>query len=281
MKFETLGQYPVSATSDALAAFLTVWPSLQQYHREMVLVGGLVPELICTHPSAGANLPRPKTMDVDLGISLGTSGGLYGTLSSALQSIGFLESEKERGRYTRKHDGVDLYVDFLAEQEGKSGGGAMVDDVMASVFHGIDRALETAKEISVEGLDLFGAKQSVVARVCDIGPYIALKLCAFHSRQSPKDAYDIVYAVTNYDGGIEAALDGFAKEVNAGNTACPHALKCLDKDFATENSPGPVRACHFLYGSTGRKDAGDVQLQRELLSQRAVNVAQKLLRAAR
>lgn len=67
----------------------------------------------------------------------------------------------------------------------------------------------------VHGVDLHGARQNLTSRVCDAGPFLALKLRAFARRQAPKDAFDILYTLLHYDRGTNAALAGFGEEVQA------------------------------------------------------------------
>ncbi len=92
--------YPEGSTDLATAALLTVWSSLGDYQNDIVLVGGLVPKFLCNHPLEA--LPA-VTMDVDLGIALGTTGGQYGTLTSHLQGIGF---KRDGGRFRRDLKGL-------------------------------------------------------------------------------------------------------------------------------------------------------------------------------
>lgn len=113
----------------------------------------------------------------------------------------------------------------------------MVDDIQASVMPGVVRALETARSISLSGKDLFGADQRITARVCEVGPYLALKLRAFKFRQQPKDAFDILYTVKHYDNGPEAAIAAFAEEVNADNPAVARTLKI----YRCTDSRNPLR----------------------------------------
>ena len=51
-------------------------------------------------------------MDVDLGITLGASGGQYGTIKSDLAGLGFVP---EGDRLVRKFGHLGLYLDFLTE----------------------------------------------------------------------------------------------------------------------------------------------------------------------
>lgn len=70
MKFETHREYDFHSTSLAESAFLTVWAGLGPWHDHLVLVGGLVPKYLCGDLSQPRPLPRPSTLDVDLGIAL-------------------------------------------------------------------------------------------------------------------------------------------------------------------------------------------------------------------
>lgn len=98
MKYDTYSAYDPRATSQALPTFLTIWPALGHYHDDLVLLGGLVPVCICKPPAGDNQLPRPATLDVDLGIALGASAGQYGTLSSDLRAHGFKATAQDKAR---------------------------------------------------------------------------------------------------------------------------------------------------------------------------------------
>lgn len=138
----------------------------------------------------------------------------------------------------------------------------------------------TARPLRLEGKDLFGGEQCTTARICEVGPYLALKLRAFRHRQQGKDAFDILYTLKHYDGGTDAALEAFAAEVKAGNPACPDAMETLKVDFAKETDPGPTRAAHFVFGQPDRREPEDTRLRRTLIQQEMVNFAAALLRTA-
>ena len=67
-KFGTFGEYPKEGLASAEAALLTAWRSLERYHDDLALVGGLAVHYITKRNVAG--LPGAVTMDVDFGISL-------------------------------------------------------------------------------------------------------------------------------------------------------------------------------------------------------------------
>ena len=277
MKYDTYSAYDPGATSQSLPTFLTTWPALGRHHNDLVLLGGLVPICICKHPKGDQALPRPATLDVDLGIALGASAGQYGTLSSDLLAQGFKVTDRHKARYMKEINGFKMYVDFLVEDGTIPQGVRMVDDIQANIIPGVVRALETARSIPLEGTDLFGAKQRVTARVCEVGPYLALKLRAFRFRQQPKDAFDILYTVKHCDQGPEMAIAAFAEEVHFNNPACPDAIESLKNDFQDENSAGAIRAAHFVLGATSRAESEEIRLRRTMIRQDMIDIAAALL----
>jgi hypothetical protein len=266
-KYDTFVAYPQPSLSSAEAALLTVWPSLSRYHEDLVLVGGLAIHCL-TRPNI-PGLPGAVTMDVDFGVSLAASGGQYGTIKSDLEGLGFLTEDR---RLVRRTDDVALYIDFLTEDPlWNAPGSRIVDDVIASVVPGINRALACWRAAPVQGRDIYGAKQQCTVKVADIGPLLVLKLNAFGGqtgRRLPKDAYDVLLAVTGFVDGPAAALQGFRAEEAAGNTAYKAAIAVLENDFSDVNQDGPIRAAAFL---------GESSATRGPVRQDVVTVARRLL----
>jgi len=279
MKYETYAEYDPRATSQARPAFLSVWSGLGTYQDDLVLVGGLVPLFICKHPTAANALPRPATLDVDLGVALGTSAGQYGTLSTDLRGQGFRPSAEHLGRFEKLVKGFPVYIDFLVEVGDTPKGTRMVDDVVANVMPGVVRALTTARTMKIEGIDLLGAHQSVVARVCEVGPFLVFKLRAFLHRQQAKDVFDLLYTLRHYDGGTAAALGAFAAEARSSNPAMPDARRALEELFDDESAPGPIKAGNFVFGAESPRDSADSRTLRLQVRQDMVSAAQALLRA--
>src|SRR6266853_5009817 len=109
-KFGKFAEYPAESLPSAEAALLTAWRSLERYHDDLVLVGGLAVHYLTRRDVAG--LPGAVTMDVDFGVALGASGGQYGTIKSDLAGLGF---KSEGNRLVRKYGNLNLYLDFLTE----------------------------------------------------------------------------------------------------------------------------------------------------------------------
>lgn len=251
-KFGTFEDYPKGSLLSAEAALLTAWPLLERFHDDLVLVGGLAVHYLTKREVAG--LPGAVTMDVDFGISLGACGGQYGTIKSDLAGMGF---KPEGNRLVRKHGNLNLYLDFLTEDAPSVTGGRRVDDVIASVVPGVNRALACRRFVRVEGHDLYGARQQCKVAVAEIGPLLVLKLNAFggpSGRRLPKDAYDVLLAVTGFVDGPEAAVAGFLAEAKAGNTGYVFAVKALQNDFSAADRDGPIRAAEFHPGDDENRD---------------------------
>jgi hypothetical protein len=266
-KYDTFNGYPQCSLLSAEAALLTVWPSLSRYHDDLVLVGGLAIHYLTRSDIQG--LPGAVTLDVDLGISLAASGGQYGTIKSDLEGLGFVA---EGQRLVRRRGDVALYIDFLTEDPNENALGArVVDEIIANVVPGINRALVCCRTVLAQGRDVYGAGKKCRIKVSDVGPLLVLKLNAFggpKERRLPKDAYDILLAVTAFVDGPAAAIRSFRAEQAAGNPAYKIATKVLERDFSEINRDGPIRAAEFL-GQSGSN--------REQTRQDLVTLAKRLL----
>jgi hypothetical protein len=117
--------------------------------------------------------------------------------------------------------------------------------------------LACCRTVIVEGNDVYGAERECKVKVADVGPLLVLKLNAFggpSERRLPKDAYDVLLAVTAFVDGPAAAIKGFQAEKAAGNPAYQIATAVLEKDFSQPEKDGPIRAAEFLGGSGANRD---------------------------
>jgi hypothetical protein len=251
-KFSSFAEYPPRSLAGAEAALLTAWASLERFHDDLVLVGGLAIKYL-TRQAPGL-LPGPVTMDVDLGVTLlAEAGGQYGSMADDLSGQGF--KRDEQGRYFRQFETMLVFLDFLTEHPEATTGTAMVDGVPAGVFPGVARALATRQGVAVEGKDLFGAPQKASVPVSGIGPLLVLKLNAFAGRQQAKDAYDVLLGVSRYLDGPDAAIAAFQAEAAAGNRGFARATKALRTHFFEADQSGPLRCAAFaLDGQSGIDD---------------------------
>jgi len=182
-KFSSFAEYPPRSLVGAEAALLTAWASLERFHDDLVLVGGLAVKYL-SRQGAGL-LPGPVTMDVDFGVTLAAEGGQYGSMADDLSGQGFRLDKT--GRYVRHFETMPVFVDFLTEHPAATTGTVRVDGVPAGVFPGVARALATRRMVTVAGKDLFGAPQRAAVPVSGIGALLVLKVNAFAGRQQGKD----------------------------------------------------------------------------------------------
>jgi hypothetical protein len=251
-KFSSFAEYPPRSLTGAEAALLTAWASLERFHDDLVLVGGLAVRYL-TKQTSGL-LPGPVTMDVDFGVTLvAEAGGQYGSMADDLSGQGFKLDEK--GRYVQQFETMPVFIDFLTEHPSATTGTAMVDGVPAGVFPGVARALATRRSVAVKGRDLFGAPQNVTVPVSGIGALLVLKLNAFSGRQQAKDAYDVLLGVSRFAEGPDAAIAAFQAEARAGNRGYARAVETLRSHFFETDQSGPLRCAAFaLDGQPGIDD---------------------------
>ena len=270
MKLEHYSDYEAENTALSESALLTAWATLREFEEDLVLVGGLVPRYLCTTIEGDL---QPVTMDVDLGVSLGLSSGLYDTTATRLQKAGF---EWVDHRVMKNFGGTTLYLDFLTDRpsdnEPKM---AMVDDMPVSAVLGLSRALRVVREVTVSGQDLYGADVTERIRVCEVGPYVCLKLLAYANRAASKDVFDLVRCVRDYDKGSDNAALLFHEEEELNNAFGP-AVKTLDERFGDINSKGPAQYVDFCFGGLNAGST-DLEFQKAQAANEALDVARLLL----
>jgi hypothetical protein len=241
VKYDKHADYPPEANNRTLTVLLTLWPSLPESVKDdVVLVGGLAVHLLTRHETNPFG-PPSVTLDVDLGISLGASTGSYDTVSRTLQGIGFHKAQDDR--LVRQVNNLEIAVDFLVE--GAAGGGHMVDDVRATSFPGIQRALDSKEHQTIDGYDVYGVKSRIQIPVVALGPLIVLKLNAFSSRRHPKDAFDLLSLTMIHR---RTAAESLAAETDV-NPGFATAHQCLETFFQSSEADGPRRALAFRTGS--------------------------------
>jgi hypothetical protein len=211
---------------------------------EFVLLGGLVPDLLCSRSSSA----HVGTTDVDVQVNLEiTSGSVNATrLEAALRTAGF---EPDGERAWRWHDrtapGLVVKVEFLADLDDVPNQTAVTFDgceqlgainLRGTAFATRDWQLRDLTAIGPDG-DL-----TVELRVTGLAGYLLAKTHAAHRRRARKDWYDLVYVLIHNDAGgprpaARAVLERFADDLT-GETRT--ALDDLATNFAAVDAQGPV-----------------------------------------
>jgi len=246
-KFDQFDAYPSRGLSASESVLLTVWPTLQRHHDDIVLVGGLAVHYLTREQSK--SWPGAVTMDVDLGLSLAVDDDRYGSIMDDMRGLGFSYDGNAKDRLVREVDGLKMYLDFMTDSGMQATGTTRIGDVVTSSVPGLNRALAEREMVTVNRRDFYGTEKQMEVPVCGIGPLLVLKLNAFGGRvgrRHPKDAYDVLLCVTSYSGGAAKAIEAFKAEADFENPGHAYAVDALKNDFMDIEADGPTRAADFL-----------------------------------
>ena len=171
-------------------------------------------------------------------------------------------------------DKSSLVLDLLTEKPSpESPDSVQVEDLWMDAYPGVTRALQLFREVPVKGTDLLGAVVEELVKVCEIGPFLCLKLTGYAGRADSKDVFDIVYSVKNYDRGPDVAARLFREEANC-NPSYETALHILERRFLEKGAKGPTQYADFLTSGLTSPEARE---ERARLANEAVDMAIRLL----
>ena len=232
-----------------------------------VIVGGTVPYLLVPQKRE----PHEGTVDIDIVLDLDQPGAdPILTLHEVLERRLFQQDETRPFRYTKGVPVEGEYYKVLIELLGggtpPAGGMRHIrtEDVYVSIIKGIEVALDNPVEVSLP--DNFEHTISVAS----IPAFFAMKAVALESREELEktiDAYDIVYCLRNYEGGVQAIANEYRK-VHA-NPLVAAGLELLGALFNSTEAVGPVSL------AKGAQDADEAAL----LAREAYERVQELLQA--
>lgn len=263
-KPKTMGGYGQPVTEACERVLVTLLRNLGPWRDSVFLVGGLAPRyLIKARPPDVP--PHAGTADVDVVIDIGMLADTeaYRTLEENLHAMGFARATSDKGvkqswRWIAKLGGGTMILEFLADDP-KLGGGRVQELPTKGGVSAVNIPhasmvfdLHDSVEITAELLDGNGRANETI-RHADIVSFTCLKAFAFDDRLERKDAHDLVYCIENYEGGIDAARDAFARALEgAHRDVILDALTRLERRFcdtaAPENSyrmDGPVAVARF------------------------------------
>ncbi|MCB8933071.1 MAG: nucleotidyl transferase AbiEii/AbiGii toxin family protein [Fimbriimonadaceae bacterium] len=203
-----------------------------------VVAGGFVPYLLIPQHVE----PHEGTVDIDLVLAFDQPGGddVF-TLHEILERRLFQQDPGKPFRYTK---GIDLdgeiypvMVELLGGGNPPPGGLRRIgtEDVHLSIISGMEVALEGPLVVSIPDTP------NRTISVASIPSFLSMKAFALERREErkkPKDAYDIVYCLRNYDGGVGAIAQVFREKL-------PHAIiasavESLGVSFGSTDAVGPV-----------------------------------------
>lgn len=122
-------------------------------------------------------------------------------------------------------------------------------------------------DVEIEDVTILGERAKRTVRVCGPAAFVALKAHAILGRKKDKDAYDLVYLLSNYgDGSGRDVVDRY--RLIAHHAQAREAISILSSEFETIEHVGPRRRAAFL------GDAGNAACRQD-----AVGVVAAFLRA--
>lgn len=211
---------------------------------EFVVLGGLVPELLC-----GSNVfSHAGTTDIDVQVDLEIACGAVNTsrLEQALRNAEFEPDHEHIWRW--RADGGDagtiVKFELLTDLDDAPAGANVAfdgcDHLGAANLRGTGFA---ARDIDIRTLRarVRGVEQTAEINVTGLAGFLLAKSAAAHSRRKTKDWYDIAFVLLHNDAGgpeqaAQAVLAQFARDL----VTVRSALDDLLYNFASIDAQGPV-----------------------------------------
>jgi len=267
-------EYTPEAVAACEKALRTLLAKIGPWGARLVLIGGLVPRYLTRTPPEGTSA-HVGTTDLDLvvGVALTTDDEeAYRTLQKNLTDAQFHPARDDQGReqtfrWQRDDvDGVRVTVEFFCpvgdgepgrlRRNPMDGAGSKL-----SALRLVGAELAGSDYITVplpgEVLDQGGTRQDVEVRVVNILPFVCLKALAIAEREKDKDAYDLVWALSAFEGGPEGVVAAAARSPVINDPTVVQAREKLAEHFVTIESVGPSRYARFFLGVTRDVDARD------------------------
>lgn len=211
---------------------------------EFVVLGGLVPELLCS----GSERQHAGTTDVDVQVDLEIACGAVNTtrLEQALRNAEFEPDTERVWRWKADGAGARMVVKFelLADLDTAPAQSTVhfdaCDELGALNLRGTGFA---SRDVEVRELRarIGGELHTVELNVSGLAGFLVAKAAAAHGRRKPKDWYDIAFVLLHNDaGGPEAAAERVFERFEADLVGAPRtALDDLLANFAVHDAQGP------------------------------------------
>ena len=238
--------YNLDMVKAAHSVLIEIVHLLGEYRDSIVLIGGWVPQLLCS----GAKVKHIGSIDIDLLLDHRNLGGpAYKTIKKLLLDRGYVEGEQPFIFYRdvpQPSGTIRVEVDFLGAQyegTGKKHRTQQAQDMKIRKARGADLAFKKPVEVAIAGVLPGGAEDKVSVRVASIVPFLVMKAQALNSRLKEKDSWDIYYCLLNYPGGVFAIANEFRKL--AANKLVKEALGILQDKFGSFKGLGPTHVAAF------------------------------------
>ncbi|MFM8349864.1 MAG: hypothetical protein ACKN9D_02245 [Actinomycetales bacterium] len=211
---------------------------------EFVVLGGLVPELLCSN----SEWLHAGTTDIDVHVDLEVAAGSIKAqrLETALMSAGFRADNERVWRWVSTVKGTPAVVKFelLTDQPDIPNNATVhfagCDNLGAANLRGTGFASRDVEVRRITGV-VDGVEHTVEVNVTGTAGFLLAKVAAARTRRAPKDWYDIAFVLLHNDlggpiGAGQAIVERFGGDL-IGETRS--ALTDLQGNFATPFDQGP------------------------------------------
>jgi len=230
----------------AKSVLLELGHALGQYRDHFVVIGGWVPELILQDSKE----KHVGSIDVDIAFDHREIGETeYKLIHDILISLGYEEGKQPfifLKKFRLDDQEVVVEVDLLSgEYNGTDGNHRTqkIQNIHTRKARGADLVFTHNQKVIIKGRLPSGSKDSTEVRVSSVPAFIVMKAFALRDRLKQKDAYDIIFCLKNFPGGIDELISRFKPILKNGLTL--EALNILEDKFSSVDSLGPEFAAEF------------------------------------
>jgi hypothetical protein len=208
-----------------------------------VVLGGLVPDLLC----AGSAFTHAGTTDVDVQVDLEIACGAVNTarLEQALRNAEFEPDSECVWRWVVDPGTTRTIVKFelLADLQNRPAASTIHFDSCEKLgavnLRGTGFA---ARDVVVRQMSakVGGVRYTVGVKIAGLAGFLLAKTAAAYSRRKPKDWYDIAFVLLHNDaGGPAAAASAVKARFSSDLAGVRTALEDLTANFAGADAQGP------------------------------------------
>lgn len=253
---------------------LCVATRLGDFLDDLIVVGGLVPSLICRDHSTGDHRDlHVGTLDLDLGLEVSLlDDRRYADLIQSLRDAGFSPDRTQRGDIVRQRWRIEgpesVTIDFLIppSRDGDRGGSLrdIRPDFAAIIAPGLRCAFRDKEHTLISGSTLRGGRADRWVQVCGPAAFVVMKALAFRNRGQPKDAYDLDFMLRHFGEDLRDVSTRLIPLLDEPSAV--EALRIVEQDFTEPDLIGPLRVAEFLTAQPDEDIQADVAgLARALL----------------
>ncbi len=206
---------------------------------EFVVLGGLVPELLC----ADSEFQHAGTTDVDVQVDLEIAYGAVNAarLERALHNAEFVPDDGRIWRWVADGAAVRTVVKFelLADLQDEPAPATIKFDECENLgainLHGTGFA---SRDTEVRDLTarIGGVIYSAQVRVASLAGFLLAKAAAAYSRRAPKDWYDMAFVLLHNDAGGPTDRP---RERRCSRPRCSAPGSCIDLGHTARDDPPP------------------------------------------